>query len=65
MSTNIDKNYKIFRDTISDLSRSQGSYGRLLANIQDIEQDKIALDALKNKLPIFKDSVDVILFIEQ
>ena len=46
-------------EIISDLSKSQGLYGRLL---RDIELDPTILDTLEEQN--FKDSLDLILFIE-
>lgn len=59
---NKQDNYKLFYDTIKALSYSKGSYGRLLRNIDNLdERDK---QDLIDQLPNFKDTVDVILFIE-
>ena len=46
-------------EIISDLSKSQGLYGRLL---RDIELDPTIPDTLEEQN--FKDSLDLILFIE-
>ena len=57
------RNYELFYNTIKSLSYSQGSYGRILRNIDNLkEEDK---QTLADQLPNFKDTVDVILFIEQ
>lgn len=57
------QNYDLFYNTIKSLSYSQGSYGRLLRDIDSLsEEDK---QNLINQLPDFKDVVDVVLFIEQ
>lgn len=57
------QNYDLFYNTIKSLSYSQGSYGRLLREIDSLtEEDK---QDLINQLPDFKDAVDVVLFIEQ
>ena len=57
------QNYELFYNTIKSLSYSQGSYGRILRDINSLsEEDK---QNLINQLPDFKDAVDVILFIEQ
>lgn len=58
-----EQNYKLFYNTIKDLSYSQGSYGRLLRDIDNLEDyDK---QKLIDQLPNFKQPIDVILFIEQ
>ena len=46
-------------NTIKDLAKSQGFYGRLLEQIQDNEE---ALEYLEQQN--FKDAVDLILFLE-
>lgn len=57
------QNYDLFYNTIKSLSHAQGSYGRLLRDIDSLgEEDK---QKLVDKLPDFKDTVDVVLFIEQ
>lgn len=58
-----EQNYEFFYNTIKSLSYSQGSYGRLLRAINNLDEDEI--QDLINQLPEFKDTVDVILFIEQ
>ena len=55
-----EKNYKLFYNTILALSKGQGFYGRLLAQLDHT----IDVDELKNELPEFKDSLDVIFFLE-
>ena len=57
------QNYELFYNTIKALSYSQGSYGRLLREINSLgKEDK---QNLVNQLPYFKEPVDVVLFIEQ
>ena len=57
------QNYELFYNTIKSLSYSQGHYGQLLRDIDNLkEEDK---QNLIDQLPNFKDAVDVILFIEQ
>ena len=57
------QNYELFYNTIKSLSYSQGSYGRILREIDSLgEEDK---QKLVDQLPDFKDAVDVVLFIEQ
>ena len=63
MTSTKAQNYDLFYNTIKSLSYSQGSYGRLLREIDSLsEEDK---QNLINQLPDFKDTVDVVLFIEQ
>lgn len=57
------QNYDLFYNTIKSLSYSQGSYARLLRELDGFKEgDK---QDLADQLPAFKDAVDVILFIEQ
>ena len=57
------QNYELFYNTIKSLSYSQGSYGRILREIDSlIEEDR---QNLVDQLPSFKNSLDVVLFIEQ
>ena len=57
------QNYELFYNTIKALSYSQGSYGRLLREINSLgKEDK---QNLVNQLPYFKEQVDVVLFVEQ
>ena len=57
------QNYELFYNTIKSLSYSQGSYGRILREIDNLkEEDK---QNLVDQLPDFKDAVDVVLFVEQ
>ena len=60
---NKQDSYKLFYDTIKALSYSQGSYGRLLREIDNL--DELDKQDLIDQLPDFKDTVDIILFIEQ
>lgn len=63
MTTEKAQNYNLFYNTIKSLSYSQGSYGRLLRDIDSLsEEDK---QNLVDELPTFKDKLDVVLFIEQ
>ena len=63
MTKTKEQNYDLFYNTIKSLSYSQGSYGRLLRDIESLgEDDK---QNLVNELPDFKDKLDVVLFIEQ
>ena len=58
-----EQNYDLFYNTIKSLSYSQGSYGRLLREINNLDEDEI--QDLIDQLPEFKGGLDVILFIEQ
>lgn len=58
-----EQNYKLFYDTIKALSYSQGSYGRLLRMLDNL--DELDKQDLIDQLPDFKDTLGVILFIEQ
>lgn len=58
-----EQNYNFFYNTIKSLSYCQGSYGRLLREIDNL--DEWNKQDLIEQLPNFKDTVDVILFIEQ
>ena len=60
---NKQDNYRLFYDTIKALSYSQGAYGRLLRDIDNLDERN--KQGLIDQLPDFKDAVDVILFIEQ
>ena len=57
------QNYNLFYNTIKSLSYSQGSYVRLLRDIESLSEE--AKQNLVNELPDFKDYVDVVLWIEQ
>lgn len=58
-----EQNYDLFYNTIKSLSYSQGSYGRLLREINNLDEDEI--QDLMEQLPEFKSELGVILFIEQ
>ena len=57
------QNYELFYNTIKSLSYSQGSYGRILRDIDSLSEHD--LNELIAQLPDFKEPVDVVLFIEQ
>ena len=57
------QNYELFYNTIKSLSYSQGSYGRILRDIDSLSEHD--LNELITQLPDFRDAVDVVLFIEQ
>lgn len=56
-------NYELFYNTIKSLSYSQGSYGRLLNSLTNMNEDERL--ELINNLPTFKDAVDVVMWLEQ
>ena len=59
-------NYKMLMNTVNTLKYSQGFYSRLARDIEGLEgQDKQDFIDYINSQPTFKDSVDVILFLEQ
>ena len=58
-----EQNYELFYNTIKSLSYSQGFYGRLLRDIDNLEDYE--KQDLIGQLPDFKQPIDVILFIEQ
>lgn len=63
MTTEPKTNYDLFIETVYNLKYSKGFYQRLWNNIQ--QQDEEELKYYLNNLDIkFKDSVDVILWIE-
>ena len=56
-------NYELFFNTIKTLSNSQGFYGRLLNTLINMDEDERL--ELINNLPTFKDTVDVVMWLEQ
>lgn len=58
-----EENYNLFYNTIKLLSYSQGNYGRLLRDIDNL--DEWNKQDLIDQLPDFKDTIDVILYLEQ
>ena len=62
----MNKNTKLFIDTVDRLSASQGFYTQISRDIHNaINNDSRIIDRLDNELPKFNDSVDVILYLEQ
>ena len=55
-------NYELLFNTVKMLSKSQGSYGRLLEQLNSISENERL--ELASELPNFKDYVDVILYLE-
>ena len=62
----MNKNTKLFIETIDRLARSQGFYSRLSKQIHDaIDNDANLIGKLNKDLPKFNDSVDVVMYLEQ
>ena len=62
-TTTKEDNYNLFYNTIKSLASSQGFYSRLAQQIDEFDDDTI--ENIKNDLPIYKDTLGVILFLEQ
>ena len=62
-TTTKEDNYNLFYNTIKSLASSQEFYSRLAQQIDEFDYDTI--ENIKNDLPIFNDTLDVILFLEQ
>lgn len=58
-----EKNFNFFINTIKTLALSQGVYGRILRQLSELEEEE--LEYLKADLPPFKDSLDVVFYLEQ
>lgn len=56
--------YENFIDVIRSLSGSQGSYGRLLRQIEELDEDKIEQLREVVEAQKFRDAVDVVMWIE-
>lgn len=56
---------KIFGNTVYDLSKSQGFYGRLMERINELESDGLSELVKVLMEQRFSDSVDVVLWLEQ
>lgn len=50
--------------TIRSLAQSQGFYGRLLADIEDLSEERYDEVMTQLEAQNFKDSVDLVLFLE-
>lgn len=58
-------NYDMFVETINELALSQGIYQRLKRDIENTSEDDIKQFKNNiNKLPQFKDKVDIVMYIE-
>ena len=55
-------NGKLFLKTVYELSRCQGCYSRMWRDICDMSAENIITAC--SELPTFKDSLDVVMFIE-
>ena len=62
-TTTKEDNYNLFYSTIKLLASSQGFYSRLAQQIDELDYDTI--ENIEKDLPIFNDSVDVVMFLEQ
>lgn len=58
-------NYELFFNTIKSLSTSQGFYYRLFKQLISTDMDEDKRIELMNKLPMFEDSADVVMWLEQ
>ena len=61
------KSFRVLFDTIKGLRNSQGFYSRLYNDLmEDIKYNKENISGLlnNNELPKFKDSLDVIMYLE-
>ena len=56
-------NYELLFSTIKSLSNSQGYYERLFNSLINMNEDERL--ELINSLPTFKDTVDVVMWLEQ
>ena len=62
----MNKNTKLFINTIDSLASSQGLYSRLSQDIHEtISNDASIIDKLNNELPKFDDMLDVVMYLEQ
>lgn len=56
-------NYELFFSTIKSLSACQGFYSRLFNQLINMDEDDRI--ELTNNLPMFKNKVDVVMWLEQ
>ena len=62
----MNKNTKLFIETIDSLASSQGFYSRLSKQLHDaIDSDANIIGKLNNDLPKFNDMLDVVMYLEQ
>ena len=57
-----EKNFEFFVNTIKSLALSQGFYGRILGQLDELDGEE--LESLKADLPQFKDALDVVFYFE-
>lgn len=58
-------NYELFISTVENLKHSQGFYSRIANHIDNMsDNEKTELKEQLNKLPKFKDSLDVVMYLE-
>lgn len=58
-------NYELFISTVESLKHSQGFYSRIAEQVNNMSDDeKSELEEQLNKLPQFKDSLDVVMYLE-
>ena len=57
-----EKNFEFFVNTIKSLALSQGFYGRILEQLDELDGEE--LERLKADLPQFKDALDVVFYFE-
>ena len=69
MSNDINKlktNFEMLLDVVNDLKYSQGFYSRLANTLENMDSYELECsEKYINSLPQFKDSLDVIMFLEQ
>ena len=62
----MNKNTELYIDTIDSLARSKGFYSYLSKELHNaLNENSYIIDDLDKDLPEFKDSLDVILYLEQ
>ena len=62
----MNKNTKLFIDTIDSLASSQGFYSRLSQQLHNaIDNDSNIIGKLNSELPKFNDMLDVVMYLEQ
>lgn len=68
MSNDINKlktNFEMLLDVVNDLKYSQGFYSRLANEFENMDSYELECnERYINSLPQFKDSIDVIMFLE-
>ncbi len=59
-----NKNHRIFAATIVDLMNSQGLYGRFYRTINELDEENYSILFNELNRQNFKDSLDVVLWLE-